>query len=340
MKRDEIRQLCALDGVSGRESAVRDWLKARLEECPAVRQMKVDPLGNLLVWVNGRKKANKTVLFSAHMDEVGMIVSDVSEDGYLALTAVGGVDPAVVFGRMARVNGRIGVIGGKAIHQCKDEERKSQPGWDALRLDIGVASKEEALAIAQPGDSVVFDHCFEELGDDRIKAKALDDRMGCLLLLEMIRRQPEYDIVVSFVVQEEIGLRGSTVAGFTLRPDIAVVVETTTALDLAGVCGAKRVCEVGKGPVVSFMDRRTLYDEPLYRQIRSWADEAGIPNQTKTVVAGGNDAGALQRAGEGARVAAVSLACRYLHSPACVLSWKDAEDTLRLLHILADRLPA
>lgn len=340
MKREELQTLCSLEGISGRESAVRSWLKEQLSACPAVKEIKEDPLGNLLVWVKGKQPADKTVLFSAHMDEVGMMVTDVTEDGYLALAAVGGVDPVVVYGHAARVNGHLGVVAGKAIHQCSGDEKEQVPAWGKLLLDIGAADREEALTVAQPGGSVVFDGEWAELGDDLIKAKALDDRMGCLLLLDLIRRQPAYDIVVAFVTQEEVGLRGATVAGHTVQPDIAVVVETTTAADLAGVSGTKRVCQVGKGPVVSFMDGRTLYDASLYQRVRQMAADAGISTQTKTMVAGGNDAGALQQAGKGVQVTAVSLACRYLHSPACVLSWKDAEHTLSLLSLLADRLPA
>lgn len=339
MNREELKTLCTLSGISGRESAVRDYLQEQLAACPAVEAMTVDPLGNLLVLVKGKKRANCTVLFSAHMDEVGMMVTDVTADGYLAVTAVGGVDEAVVYGHPVRVNGHPGVIGGKAIHQCSGDEKTKLPGLDKLLVDIGAADKDEALSMAQPGDAVLFDSEWTELGDDLCKAKALDDRAGCLLLLDLIRRQPATDIMVSFVTQEEIGLRGATVAGNTIQPDIAVVVETTTAADLAGVSSTRQVCQVGEGPVVSFMDRRTLYDDELYHRIRQMGEEAGIPTQTKTMVAGGNDAGALQQAGKGARVAAISLPCRYLHSPACVLSWQDMEHTAALLALLAEKLP-
>ncbi len=340
MKKEELKALCDIPGISGHESGVRDWLIAQLASCPAVKEMKIDPIGNLLVWVKGSKPAQKRVLFSAHMDEVGLIVTHVTEEGYLALAPVGGLDPAVVYGHTLRVNGYLGVVAGKALHQCHDDEDKKVPPVTELLMDVGAYNKEEAGFTAAPGDPVTFDNRWTELGEDLIKSKALDDRMGCLLLLELIRSKPEYDIMVTFVVQEEVGLRGATVAGHTMQPDIAVVVETTTAADLAGVSGQKRVCEVGKGPVVSFMDGRTLYDAPLYSRVRKLADDAGIPNQTKTMVAGGNDAGAFQQAGGGVQVTAVSLACRYLHSPACVLSWKDGEDTLKLLTLLANTLPA
>lgn len=340
MTKQELKVLCALEGVSGRESAVRAYIQEQLAACGAVEWVKVDPLGNLLVQVRGQQRAEKKVLFSAHMDEVGLIVTGITDEGYLRIAPVGGVDPAVVYGKTVRVKGHLGIIAGKAVHQCDKDEKNTIPGFDKLLIDIGVYSREEAEKIVQPGDMASFDGELTDLGDGLCRGKALDDRAGCLLLLELIRRQPAYDFLAAFVVQEELGLRGAAVAGYTLQPDMAVAVETTTAADLAGVSPDKQVCHLGDGPVVSFMDGRTLYDVDLYNHIRRQADEAGIPNQTKTVVAGGNDAGAYQQAGIGCQVAAVSLPCRYLHSPACVLSWEDMESTARLLTLMADTLPA
>lgn len=340
MTKQELKELCALEGVSGRESAVRAYIQKQLAACEAVESVEADPLGNLLVQVRGRQRADKKVLFSAHMDEVGLIVTGITDEGYLRIAPVGGVDPAVVYGKTVRVNGRPGIIAGKAIHQCDGDEKNTVPGFDKLLIDIGVYSREEAEAAVQPGDVACFDGELTDLGDGLCRGKALDDRAGCLLLLELIRRQPEYDFLAAFVVQEELGLRGATVAGYTLRPDMAVAVETTTAADLAGVPQGKQVCRLGDGPVVSFMDSRTLYDVDLYNRIREQAAKADIPTQTKTTVAGGNDAGAYQQAGGGSKVAAVSLPCRYLHSPACVLSWEDMESTARLLALMADTLPA
>ena len=170
-------------------------------------------------------------------------------------------------------------------------------------------------------------------------AKAIDNRAGCTLLLELAQKTPPYDITLAFTVQEEVGLRGAGVAAFTVRPDVAVAIDSTTANDVADVSAEKQVCAVGKGAVVSFMDRATVYDTVLYKQIRKIADALQLPNQTKTVIAGGNDAGAMQRAAGGARVAAVSLPCRYIHSPSSVVSLKDMEATLALLFALTEELP-
>ena len=218
--------------------------------------------------------------------------------------------------------------------------KKAAPTLDKLLIDIGADSREEAEKLVRPGDVAVFDSVFTKLEGGLFKAKALDDRAGCALLLELAGRTPRYDMVLAFTVQEEVGLRGAGAVAYAVQPDIAVVVDATTAADTAGVTSDKQVCRIGGGPVVSFMDKRTLYDKALYDRIRGLADQRKIPNQTKTVIAGGNDAGAIQTQCAGVRVAAVSLPCRYIHSASCVLHKKDVAATRELLQVLADALPA
>jgi len=168
--------------------------------------------------------------------------------------------------------------------------------------------------------------------------KAVDDRVGCLLLLEMAKIQPERDIWLSFSVQEEVGLRGAGVATEQIKPDYVVAIDATTAADTAGSSEETAVCCMGKGAVVSFADGATMYDANLYQQIRTWANEAGIPTQTKNKIAGGNNAGAMQRRGVGARTTAISLPCRYIHSPVCMGSAKDVDAMAELLNLLAVEL--
>mgnify|MGYP002542161238 FL=1 len=336
---EQVKRLCALDGVSGHEQEICRYLCEQLAASPAEMEVVCDPLGNLLARVKGKRRAEKQVMFAAHMDEVGLIITGITPEGFLRFTTVGGIDPAVLYGHRVRVNGCSGVIGGKAVHMCTAEEKTRLPEISHMLIDIGAENEAAAAELVSPGDVAAFDGAFRELPGDLLQAKALDDRAGCALLLELVRSVPECDITLAFTVQEEIGLRGAKTAAFAIKPDIAVVVDATTAADIAGVKGDKRVCCIGSGPVVSFMDKRTLYDKPLYDWIRCQAEEEGIPAQTKSLVAGGNDAGAIQLAGSGARVAAVSLPCRYLHSPACVLSRADMWHTAALLQVLAARLP-
>lgn len=333
-----LKELCELSGVSGREEAVREYILSALQNTRTEKEITIDPLGNILCDIKGRQRPNKKLLLVAHMDEVGLIVTHISENGYLHFAAVGGIDAAVLCGKRVKIGNITGIIGCKAVHLCTKEEAKKQPKTDTLLIDIGANTAEEAKKLVKPGDIAVFDTQFCEM-QDLLLSKALDDRAGCALLLELSKETPLYDITLAFTVQEEVGLRGAGPATFTVDPDIAVVVETTTAADIADVSGDKQVCKVGNGPVILYMDKTTLYDTELYSKIREIADAHNIPNQTKTLIAGGNDAGAVQRTAGGVRVAAVSLPCRYLHSPSSVLSFKDVEYTRQLLFKLIEVLP-
>lgn len=333
-----LKNLCGLDGVSGHEEAIRDYILKALKNSPAEMEITVDPLGSVIACVKGEKRASRRLLIAAHMDEVGLLVTGITEEGYLRFTTVGGLDARVVCGHRVKINGHSGVVGLKAVHQCKGEEKNEAPAMDKLLIDIGARSREEAEQMVKPGDAVSFDADYVELENGLFKAKALDDRAGCALLLELASHIPPCDVVLAFTVQEEVGLRGAKAVAYSVQPDIAVVVDATTAADTSGVPADKQVCHVGDGPVVSFMDKRTLYDHALYLAVRAHADKLGIPNQTKTVVAGGNDAGAIQLERGGVRVAAVSLPCRYIHSPACVLAKQDVENTLHLLESLVPLL--
>ncbi len=338
--RNRMLSLCAIPGISGREGAVRTALQEQLRSLPTVRAMHTDRLGNLIVELQGRQRAPHKVLFAAHLDEVGGIVTGITEDGYLRFATVGGILPEVLFARRVIVNGRVGVIGGKATHQCRGEEKTKAPSIEAMRIDIGAESRAEAEAVVGIGDAVLFAEDTVALGEHRFLAKALDDRAGCALLLELAQTQPEYDITLAFTVQEEVGSRGASCAAFAVQPEIAVAVETTTASDIPGTPSEKQVCHVGEGAVLSFMDRCTVYDKPLYDELLCLAKASDIRVQSKTVIAGGNDARSLQAAATGARVAAVSLPCRYIHSPLCELDDFDVRETYRLLRVMADTLPA
>ncbi|MDE6102570.1 MAG: M42 family peptidase, partial [Ruminococcus sp.] len=301
----------------------------------------VDPLGNLICFRKGKKTPDKKLMICAHMDEVGFIVTAIRPDGTLAFDMVGGVDPSVTIGRQVKVgkNHLHGVIGSTAVHNLSKEQREKAPKMNSLYIDIGAENKEDAEKYVNLGDCVYFESEFTELGENRIKSKAIDDRAGCAMMINLIREEPEYDTYFVFNVQEEIGLRGSRVSAFSVQPDFAIVLEATTASDIDGVSGAKKVCELGKGAVVSFMDRSTVYDKELYRLAFDIAKEENLPCQTKTMIAGGNDAGAIHITGNGIRTLAVSVPCRYLHSASCVIETDDLENSYRLVKTLSKRIP-
>lgn len=317
---DKLRELCMINGASGDERRVRGFIERNIK----ADEVFTDNLGNLIVFKKGKRSPKNKIMFAAHMDEVGFMITDVTEDGFLRFDAVGGVDPSVALGRsFVLESGAFGVVGTKAVHQQSAEERKKIPAFGEMYLDIGAYSREQAEKLAPRGSYAYFDADFFSFGDGFVKGKAIDDRAGCLIMMEMINGEPEYDAWYVFTVQEEIGTRGAKTAAFTVAPDIAFVLETTTACDIAGVSGAKAVCRLGAGAVVSYMDRGTVYDRELYSLAFSTAEKNGIPVQTKTLVAGGNDSGAIHVSRGGVRTCAVSVPCRYLHSPSCVIKMSD-----------------
>ena len=318
MLMDTIKELCALDGVSGCEDAVRSYIKEKAT--PYADEIRVDALGNLIVFKKGKKATGNTLLLAAHMDEVGLIVRSITEEGYLKFSCVGGIDRRVLLSKPVTVGpNRIpGLIGMKPIHLTTAEERKSIPEIKELCVDIGAKDKESAEKLVSVGDYIAFSSDIVEFGEGFIKAKAIDDRAGCAVMLELLKEDLPMDCTFAFTVQEEIGCKGAMGAAFSVAPSIALILETTTAADLAGVEGEKKVCCLGDGPVVPFMDNGSIADRKLYELTRTLAKENNIPWQTKHMVAGGNDARAIQRSREGVRTVVMSAAVRYLHAPSTV----------------------
>lgn len=330
-----LKDLCLLNGTSGREEAVRNYIIEKIKDkC----EYSVDALGSVIAFKKGKKAPDKKVLVAAHTDEVGFIITDITDDGYLRFAPVGGIDAAVVLGRRVDINGIKGVVGAKAVHLLSDDEKKNEPAFDKLAIDIGAADKAEAEKAVSLGDCAYFASDYCEFGDGFIKSKALDDRIGCMLMIELINSDLEYDTYFCFNVQEEVGLRGSGCSAYAVKPDVAVILESTTAADIDGVTGGDKCCVLGKGPVVSFMDGRTIYDKQIFDLAFEVAKENNIKIQTKTKIAGGNDAGAIQKSGVGCRVAAVSLPCRYIHSGSSVVKIGDIEETRRFLPLFLSKL--
>lgn len=318
-----LKDLCLINGTSGCEKSVRDYIISQINgKC----EYSVDALGSIIVQVGNKND----ISINAHMDEVGFIVTNITDDGYLKFASVGGIDARVCLDRVVTINNDVkGVIGDKAFHLLDKDEREKCPSFDSLLIDIGATSKEEAEKVVSLGDFVHFDSDYVEFGDGFIKAKALDDRIGCQLMIDMINDGVQ--ATYCFNVQEEVGLRGAKCTANNVNAKIAIVLESTTAADIDGVTGGDRVCVLGNGPVISFMDGRTIYDKDLYNLAFDVAKQNNIPAQTKTAIAGGNDAGAIQTAANGARVLAISLPTRYIHSASSVIKKCDIDATKLLL---------
>ncbi len=328
-----LKTLCLLNGTSGDEKTVRDFIISKLpDDC----EYTVDPMGNLIVNKKGENTPKNKVALFAHMDEVGFIVTYINDDGFVNVANVGGIDNSSLFGKKITINGHIGVAAAKAIHQCSADEAKKIPEIADVSVDFGFENKAQAEEKINLGDFGYFKSDFVEFGNGMIKSKALDDRLGCAIMLELLQVESKIDYTCVFTVQEEVGTRGAMAAAYTVKPDYAIVIETTTASDIPDTPENKKVCKVGKGAVVSFMDRGTIYNKDLYKRAREIANNNGIANQTKTVVAGGNDASAIHKSAGGIKTVAVSLPCRYLHSASIVGSKADMESVKALAKALLE----
>lgn len=333
-----LKELCALPGVSGREDRVREYIISKAG--PFADEISVDPMGSVLVLKKGAVRAKENLMIAAHMDEVGVIITDITQDGYLKFSFVGGIDRRVVIGKHVFIgeNAVHGVIGLKAIHLVDKAERSKIPDIKSMYIDIGAESREEAEKKVSLGDVGSFDPYITEFGDGYIKAKALDDRVGCAVMLKLISMELPVDTWFAFTVQEEVGCRGALGASFAIKPETALIIEGTTAADLPSQKGGAKVCVPGKGLVVPYMDGGAIYDRELFEKISNLADKNNIPWQTKTYISGGTDAQAIQKSRAGVRVAAISAAVRYIHSPSSVAYIGDLENILKLAYLFIESM--
>lgn len=324
-----LKRLCAIDGASGNEAAVREFIICEIKNyC----EYSVDNIGNIIAFKKGKNESKRRIMIDAHTDEVGLIITSITPDGFLRFKTLGGIDTAVLMMRRVLINGKVnGVIGGKPHHL--DKSASKLPAADSLYIDIGATSREEAEAVVSLGDTAVMCSDFT-VNDDKIISKALDDRIGCAILIKLLKEESEYDFYASFSVQEELGLRGARVAAYSINPESAIILEGTTAADIAGVDEEKSVCNLGAGAAVSFMDGATSYDRDYYNA----ALESGLPVQVKRAVSGGNNSGAVHLSREGVKTIAISVPCRYIHSANSVADSCDIDAAYSLAKYMLQKI--
>lgn len=331
-----LEKLCVLDGVSGREEKVREYIR---EYASAYSDdIKEDTIGNLIIFKKGKKRRKHKLMVCAHMDEVGMIIKEITADGYLKFDFAGGVDRRVAIGKRVLVGEKAipGIIGLKAVHLTTKEERKKTPKLSELCIDIGCEKKSAAERLVRPGDYAVFDSDIKLIGEHRVKARAIDDRFGCAVMMTLLSEKLIYDTYFVFTVQEEVGCRGAITASYSVEPDFTLVIEGTTASDIPSSEGASRVCELGGGAVIGYMDGGAIYDKKLFELLRRVAEENGIAWQMKSRVAGGTDAKSIHVSREGVRTTSLSLPTRYIHSPSCVADMRDMDGVLELARLFVN----
>lgn len=337
-----LQDLSNAIGVSGDEGAVRKIIRPAIES--HVTDLDIDAMGNLTAFKKGTGETNLRVLLAAHMDEIGFMVVGHESSGLIQFTNVGGIDARILPGLRVKVGKKHlpGVILWPPIH--KNQDQTTKPIKD-LRIDIGVTSKNAAEEKAKKGDRITFDTTFREVGE-LYKGKAFDDRAGCAVLVEILQGGPyPVDIVAAFTVQEEIGLRGARVLSRRFNPDVAFVLEGTTAHDVPDPAAdpddptvPNPGCVVGQGPVITVMDASMITPPQLVRLLQDTAKAEGLPSQIKTALGGGTDAGAIHLTNGGVPSAVISLPCRYIHSPAALLHKDDFANTVRLMKAVLGRV--
>lgn len=316
-----IKKLTMINGVSGNEKAVTKVISEMIEEY--VDEIKEDSMGNLMCIKKGSKKR---IMLASHMDEVGIIITHIEQNGFLRFSAMGGINHfSSLYQRVLFENGTVGVIGyEEEVKEIKDIKLSN------LYIDIGAENAEKAISKVNVGDAAAFiGNCIQD--GNRIISKALDDRCGCAILIELSKRLRENDneIIYTFTAQEELGLRGAKTAGYTVNPDFAVILDVTAPGDTPKAKPSPVRC--GGGPIIKIMDNSSIINPWMKSLIINTAEKERIPYQLKVSNMGGTDAGAISLSRQGIPTASLAVPCRYLHSPVETVYVEDIENMVELV---------
>lgn len=319
-----LEKLTQINSVSGNEGEIREFIAGEVKKyCD---ELTVDAMGNL----TARKKGTgKRIMFAAHADEIGIIVTDIDEKGFIRFSPIGGLDLRnLVHLRVCFANGTKGVI------EAEEEAFKEKPSVSKLYIDIGADSGEDARKHAAVGDTAAFEGNFE-VREGRVFSKALDNRAGCAVLIKALSEigKTDNDLYFVFTVQEEAGLRGAKTAAYAIEPDIAFAVDVTDTGDIpsAPVMAVK----LGGGAAIKVMDRSVICDAGLRAKMMETAEKNKIPYQPEIMTDGGTDAGAIHLTRAGVKTGGISVPTRYIHSPSETASTEDIENCARLVRELA-----
>lgn len=312
--KDMIRRFIEAFGVSGSEQSIREVIISEIED--HVDELTTDTMGNLIA-IKGADISGPTVMFSAHMDQIGLIITEVDDDGFLRFSNVGGIAPLRLLDeRVIFANGRIGCIGAEKFEQPKELK------LEKLFIDIGCSSGDEAREYVSVGDVATFHQPLVDLGD-RLISRALDDRIGCAILAQMLRElgETENRIAAVFSVQEEVGLRGARTAAYQVQPDLGIAIDVTGSGDTPK---ARRLdVSLGEGAAIKVMDRSLIAHPGVRALMVQLAEAEGIPYQMEVLEYGGTDAGAMQLSRSGVPAGCISIPTRYLHGPSEMVDYRD-----------------
>lgn len=316
---DILKKLTEFDAPSGKEKVLHSFLKSEAEKLGY--EVTTDALGSVIV----HKKGNgKKLMIAAHTDEIGVIANHIDDNGFIRFSAIGGLYKKELHKRRVRFeNGTVGIIGANDAFEEKSE-------LNNLFIDIGAKNKEEAEKMVKTGDTAVFDGAFSCNGDTVI-SKALDDRVGCYILLKAMAqiKDSKNDLYFVFTAQEEVGIRGAKTSAYTVMPDFGIVVDVTDTGDMPDA--PKSDVKLGGGAAIKVMDRSVLCDDGVVKTLRKLAVDNSIPYTNEIMADGGTDAGAIALTGGGVKAGGISVPVRYIHSPSELASVSDIDACIKLL---------
>ena len=330
----KLKTLCEMAGAPGFEQGIREYLMKELDGI--ADEMYVDNIGNLITVKKGKDNPDgKRVMLAAHMDEIGFIVTHIDDNGFIRFSTLGGFDPKTLTAQRVWVHGKedvLGVMGSKPIHVMKPEERNKTVKISDFFIDTGLPA-EKVKELVSVGDPVTRERSFEQMGEC-VNCKSIDNRVSVYILLEVMKqlRDHELDVYGVFTVQEEVGIRGATVAAHHVEADFGLGIDTTIAFDLPGAQPEEVVTRLGDGVAIKIMDASTICDPRMVKFLKETADGSDIPWQPEVLTAGGTDTSALQRMPKPGSIAgAVSIPTRHLHQVIEMAHQSDIEATIKLL---------
>lgn len=332
---ENLEKLSNTCGVTGREQEVRNLIISMIK--PHADKISVDKLENVIAVKKG-KKASPKVMIAAHMDEVGLMVKTITKEGFLQFAKMGGIDDRILLAQKVIIHTQKGplhgIVGSKPPHIQKEEERKKIVTHDHLFIDVGAEDRKGANEMGvRVGDPVSFDIKYAKLTSNTVIGKAFDDRVGCAIMIEVLKQLKSTDCTLYAVgtVQEEVGLRGAATAAFGIDPDVGIALDVTVAGDVPGVKEFEASVKMGKGPVLTVADYGLITHPKVMRLLLDTAEENKIEYQLETGLPGATDAAKMSLTRQGVPSGTVSVATRYIHSPVGMLNLEDAENSVKLI---------
>lgn len=339
---ENLEKLSNACGVAGREQEVRELLIKMLK--PYADEIVVDRLENIIAVKKGKKTTPK-VMLAAHMDEVGLMIKNITKNGFLQFTKMGGIDDRILLAQKVNVfteKGRLpGVVGSKPPHIQKEEERKKIFTFDEMFIDIGAENRDDAEALgAKIGDSVVFDVAFKKIVKEMVLGKAFDNRAGCAVMVEAFKALEKTNCTVyaAGTVQEELGLRGAGTAAYGIDPDVGIALDVTIAGDVPGVREFDTTSKLGKGPTLTVSDSGLITHPKVLRWFMEAASENKIDYQLETGLLGSTDAARIALTRQGIPSGTISIPARYIHSPTSIINLKDAQNAAKLAAAVVEKI--